>query len=153
MFNKKMKAVTFSYDDAPYHDRRLVELFNKYGLKCTFNINSGLFGAGHRQILPDEMPSLYKGHEIAVHTVNHLHLENIEDDEKIVSEIEDDRRRLEDIMGYGIVGMAYPYGTYNDKVVELMATRTAVKSLPRPTSSITSSPTPSPRIASASLAT
>ena len=40
MFNGKMKAVTFSYDDGVTQDKRLIELFNKYGLKATFNINS-----------------------------------------------------------------------------------------------------------------
>lgn len=127
MFNGKMKAVTFSYDDAPFQDRRLVEIFNKYGLKCTFNVNTGLFGQGHRTIMPEEMPSLYKGHEIAVHTVTHPHLEKMENDDEIVCEIENDRLRLEEIMGYKVVGMAYPFGTYNDKVVDLIANKTEIK--------------------------
>ena len=33
----KRYALTFSYDDGCAQDRRLVELFNKYGMKCTFN--------------------------------------------------------------------------------------------------------------------
>ena len=41
---KKNKILTFSYDDGVTQDIRLVELFNKYGMKCTFNINSGLLG-------------------------------------------------------------------------------------------------------------
>ena len=44
MFDGKMKAVTFSYDDGVTQDIRLVELLNKYGLKATFNINSGFLG-------------------------------------------------------------------------------------------------------------
>ena len=44
MNTKKMKAVTFSYDDAVTQDQRLIELFDRYGLKCTFNLNSGLLG-------------------------------------------------------------------------------------------------------------
>ena len=31
------KAVTFSYDDGIEQDRRLVDIFNSYGMKCTFN--------------------------------------------------------------------------------------------------------------------
>ena len=38
------KALTFSYDDGVTQDRRLIELFGRYGLKATFNLNSGLFG-------------------------------------------------------------------------------------------------------------
>ena len=40
MFNGLMKAVTFSYDDGITQDQRLIEIFDKYGLKSTFNINS-----------------------------------------------------------------------------------------------------------------
>ena len=36
MFNGKMKAVTFSYDDGVTQDIRLIELLNKYKLKSTF---------------------------------------------------------------------------------------------------------------------
>ena len=40
----KLKKLTFSFDDGVTQDRKLVELFNKYGLLCTFNINSDLLG-------------------------------------------------------------------------------------------------------------
>ena len=42
MWEGKKKAVTFSYDDGVTQDRRLVELLNRYGLKATFNLNSGI---------------------------------------------------------------------------------------------------------------
>ena len=42
MWNGKNKAVTFSYDDGIEQDKRLVDIFNTYGLKCTFNLNSGI---------------------------------------------------------------------------------------------------------------
>ena len=41
---KFKKAVTFSYDDGVTQDIRLVEIFNRYGLKSTFNLNSELLG-------------------------------------------------------------------------------------------------------------
>ena len=41
---KVWKAITFSYDDGVTQDQRLIEMFNRYGLKATFNINSGLLG-------------------------------------------------------------------------------------------------------------
>ena len=43
---EKMKAITFSYDDGVTQDIRLIELLNKYDLKCTFNLNSQLLGTG-----------------------------------------------------------------------------------------------------------
>ena len=47
MFGGKCKAVTFSYDDGVRQDARLIALFDKYGLKATFNINSELLGQVH----------------------------------------------------------------------------------------------------------
>ena len=44
MFNGKNKAITFSYDDGVTQDKRLIDIFNKYNLKATFNINSELLG-------------------------------------------------------------------------------------------------------------
>lgn len=38
------KAVTLSFDDGREYDRRLVQLFNQYGLKGTFHLNSAFFG-------------------------------------------------------------------------------------------------------------
>ena len=42
MWNGKKKAVTFSYDDGVTQDCRLVEMMNTYGVKGTFNLNSGM---------------------------------------------------------------------------------------------------------------
>ena len=41
MWQNKNKALTFSFDDGVKQDIRLVEILNKYGLKGTFNLNSG----------------------------------------------------------------------------------------------------------------
>lgn len=40
----KRKALTLSYDDGISQDRRLLKLLNEQGVKCTFNLNSGLLG-------------------------------------------------------------------------------------------------------------
>ena len=37
----KRKAFTLSYDDAWPEDRPLIKLMNEYGIKGTFNLNSG----------------------------------------------------------------------------------------------------------------
>lgn len=44
MMQGKRKFLTFSYDDGVTQDKRLVKIFNRYGLKATFNINSELLG-------------------------------------------------------------------------------------------------------------
>ena len=75
--NWKEKALTFSYDDGNVKDRDLVALFNKYGVKGTFNLNSAIFAENGKpnNISKTEVKELYKGHEVAVHTVTHPRLE------------------------------------------------------------------------------
>ena len=140
MFNGKLKAVTFSFDDGVTQDRRLVELFNKYNLKCTFNINSDLLGrpgalkvagheVSHNKISPEEVHDLYAGHEVAVHTLTHPRLPEIADEEEIVRQVDVDRVQLQALAGYPIVGMAYPCGGVNndDRVAEIIGRRTPVR--------------------------
>ena len=139
MFNNKMKAVTFSYDDGVTQDQRLIEIFNKYGLKCTFNINSALLGragslvredvtVAHCKPRPEEVRKIYEGHEIAVHTLTHPTLKNLSD-EDIIREVEEDRKALSEIAGYEVVGMAYPGGTHciDEHVADLIRRHTGVK--------------------------
>lgn len=137
MWNGKKKAITFSFDDGVTQDIRLVQILNKYGLKATFNLNSGLFGnvrnlerngrvITHNKIKSEEVKSLYAGHEIAVHTVNHPTLVGLPE-EQIVYEVEEDRKALEKLCGYPIVGMAYPNGPNDDRVAEIIKNNSPIK--------------------------
>ena len=120
--NGKTKALTFSYDDGQKKDIRLCELFNKYGLKGTFNLNSGLMSEEpteeNDKVALSQIPEVYKGHEVAVHSVSHPFLERMTSSE-IAAEILEDRRTLEKYTGYVVRGMAYPFGTYNDDVIRV----------------------------------
>ena len=40
----KTKSVTYSYDDGCRQDIKVAEILRRYGIRGTFNINSGLFG-------------------------------------------------------------------------------------------------------------
>ena len=44
-WNGKKKAFTLSFDDGIMQDARAIEILDKYGLKATFNLNSGRWGA------------------------------------------------------------------------------------------------------------
>ena len=109
------KAVTLSYDDGCRHDVRFSETITRAGLKCTFNATL------ISQLNADEMKEnfLDRGHEIAVHSYSHPHLEELPPAEAAY-EILEDRKCLEEQFGGIIRGMAYPYGTYNDTVVEIL---------------------------------
>ncbi len=133
------KAVTFSYDDGVTQDQRLIEIFDRYGLKCTFNLNSGLLGQANALIREDvtvahckpracEVRNIYKGHEIAAHTLTHPCLCNLPDEE-VIRQVEEDRLVLSELAGYEVVGMAYPGGgrNYDDRIVHLIREHTNVR--------------------------
>lgn len=63
------KVLTMSFDDGRVEDRRLVELFNRYGVRGTFNLNAGLLLDD--RVPPSEWRDLYRGHEVACHTCLH----------------------------------------------------------------------------------
>jgi peptidoglycan/xylan/chitin deacetylase (PgdA/CDA1 family) len=119
----KHKVLTFSYDDGKIPDRRLVALFNEYGLKGTFNLNAGLEGNSftepwQERIPMSEYPEVYKGHEVACHTFTHPTIARCPK-EQIAQQVLEDRRVLEKIMGKTIRGMAYPNGSFDDQVVDV----------------------------------
>ena len=134
-----MKYVTFSFDDGVTQDKRLIALLNKYGLKATFNLNSSLLGLkggwefngkflNHTKILPCEVKEVYAGHEVAVHTLTHPNLTG-EEDVTVAYQVEEDRKQLSRLVGYEVVGMAYPCGGVNndDRVAEVIKKQTGVK--------------------------
>ena len=138
-WNGKNKAITFSFDDGVTQDIRLIELFNKYGIKGTFNLNSSLLGLkselvrndnviSHNKVQASEVAKIYAGHEVAVHTLTHPNLTQ-QDEQTVIWQVERDRLNLSDLVGYEVCGMAYPCGGVNndDRVAEIIKKNTGVK--------------------------
>lgn len=136
------KFFTLSYDDGITQDKRLVKIFNKYGIRATFNINSELLGKprylrredmwiSHNKIESREVAELYRGHEVAAHTLTHPFLPEL-DDEEIIRQIEEDRKNLEKLLGKDIVGLAYPGGgiggvNTNEHIISLIRKNSKIK--------------------------
>ena len=140
MWNRKLKAITFSYDDGVTQDIRLTQLFHKYGLKATFNINSELLGkpgiirrdgvdVSHYKVVPSDVCKIYEGHEIAAHTLTHPSLPKTEDDNEVIRQVEEDRQKLSELAGYEVVGFAYPGGGVNndERVAKLIRENTGIR--------------------------
>ena len=126
----RAKALTFSYDDGVEQDIRFIELLNKYGMKGTFNLNSGLYAAEdkiypagqvHRRMTEKAITELYADgrHEVAVHSYTHPFLETLTP-AVMAHEIIKDREKLETQFGKIVRGMAYPMGTFSDEVVDVL---------------------------------
>lgn len=114
----KEKAVTFSYDDGQIFDRRLVEIFNKYGLKATFHLNSGILNT-EGFIQYEELKELYAGHEIACHGVYHEYPTHL-NQEGLLKEYYEDRKTLEEKTGRIVRGCSYAFGEYDQRVIDML---------------------------------
>lgn len=111
----KRKAFTLSYDDAWPQDRPLIALMNKYGLKGTFNLNSG----EKKFTSITDVKTLYSGHEVAVHAYTHAYMDRVAP-QTATYEIMKDRENLERVFGGSIRGFAYPYTAYNRDTAQIL---------------------------------
>ncbi|MBQ8879735.1 MAG: polysaccharide deacetylase family protein [Clostridia bacterium] len=112
------KALTLSYDDGCIYDKAMVEILDRYGIKCTFNLNSGLMGVSRRMSAEDCVELFSSSpHEVAVHGSRHLCFADI-DDSLAIKDVVNDRETLESMFGRIVNGMAYAYGDYDDSKIE-----------------------------------
>ncbi len=126
----RAKVLTFSYDDGFIHDRRLVELFDKHNMKATFNISTGKYWPEDKDYRDDWIWNYLKkshatelyantNHEIGIHGFSHPFLATLPP-ASIAHEVLNDRVSLEEQYGTIIRGMAYPKGSFDDKVVDVL---------------------------------
>ncbi len=126
----KTKAVTLSYDDGVEQDKRLIEILKKYQMKATFNISCGCMaeegcvykkGEIFRRMSLHQCKETYTRDicEVATHGFTHPYLTELET-VMVMDQIVCDRIGLEETFGAIISGHAYPYGSNNDKVAEVL---------------------------------
>lgn len=125
----KRKSLTLSYDDGVVQDRRLVDLMRRYGIRGTFNLNSGLLGKDRSMeidgktvdistVSQHEIPGLYQSFEVAAHASEHSALTGL--GSAILNEILADRKVLESMVPYLVQGHAYPFGLYDENVIAML---------------------------------
>lgn len=120
----KFKALTFSYDDGVKADLHLLTIFERYGLKGTFNINSKLFDCACWHDRMDEEATYNafanSGQEIALHGARHIFMDKVPLPEAI-KEVVDNRAYLEEKFERIVRGMAYAYNGFNGQIKDVLA--------------------------------
>jgi len=115
----KHKCLTMSYDDGQIFDKRLIEIFNKNGIKGTFHLNSGLIEGRPEKVTLDEFKEVYKGHEVSCHTYTHPTIERCPLSQ-VAQQIIEDRKILEDAVGYPVRGLSYPNGSFSQDIIDML---------------------------------
>jgi len=104
-----------------------VELLNKYGMTATFNLNSGLEDfvwhyedrfPVRRQRLPETL-ELYRGHEVASHTLHHPWLNSLTPPQ-LRREVGEDCENLKRIFGLDEIGFGVPFTACGEREINLM---------------------------------
>lgn len=121
------KIFVFSFDDGTVYDPKFVALLNQYGIKGTFNLNSGLDDFVwyyedrfpiRRQKLRDTIP-LYQGHEVASHSLHH-HWLNTLTPPQLSREIGDDCAALKRLFGLDSIGFAVPFTACGEREIHII---------------------------------
>jgi len=121
------KYFLLSFDDGTIYDRRFVELLNKYGMKATFNLNSGLEDfvwqyedrfPVRRQVLADTV-ELYRGHEVASHSLHH-HWLNTLTPPQLTREIGEDCAALKKLFNLEEIGFGVPFTACTEREIKII---------------------------------
>lgn len=121
------KIFLISFDDGTVWDRRFVALLNKYGMKATFHLNSGLEDfvwyyedrfPVRRQILSKTIGQ-YRGHEIASHSLHH-HWLNTLTPPQLRREVGDDCEALKTIFGLEDIGFGVPFTACTEREIGIL---------------------------------
>ena len=127
----RARCLTLSYDDCVQQDKQLCDLMEAYGIAGTFNINSGVYtaeghvfepGRVHRRMTQTEALALYSRSplfEVATHSYTHPRLQTLQP-VHMVHQIYEDRKSIEQLYGGICRGHAYPFGTYNQQVMDCL---------------------------------
>lgn len=121
------KIFLLSFDDGTVWDKRFVELLNKYGMKATFNLNSGLEDfvwyfedrfPVRRQKLAETVEQ-YRGHEIASHTLTHPWLNSLTPPQ-LSREVGEDCAALKEIFGLEQIGFGVPFTACDGREIRII---------------------------------
>lgn len=121
------KYFLLSFDDGTIYDRRFVELLNKYNIRGTFNLNSGLEDfvwyyedrfPVRRQIL-SEIGNLYRDHEIASHSLHHHWLNSLTPPQ-LSREIGEDCETLKKQFGLEDIGFGVPFTACGEREIKII---------------------------------
>jgi peptidoglycan/xylan/chitin deacetylase (PgdA/CDA1 family) len=114
--SKQPLTVTTSWDDGHALDLRTAELLCKFGLKGTFYVTFN--HPGRPEITPGQIRELAAlGMEIGSHTLSHRLLIQVPPGE-VFRELNESKRRLEDIVGQPVRAISYPLGYTNAAVLQ-----------------------------------
>lgn len=121
-----MRIVSLSFDDGTIYDLRFIELLNKYNLKASLNLNSGIedfiwyYGKEQipiKRLKLREVVEKYNGHEVASHSLTHPYFSSLDENE-VIRQVKEDMKNLENIFNRKINGFAFPFHDQTEENIQ-----------------------------------
>jgi len=119
--------ITTSWDDCHPSNIKLGKLLKKYSIPATFYIPIKHIGLGRKfkyfkrreTMTPEQIKKLSKNFDIGGHTFKHTDLTKVSP-KKAKEEILEGKKTLEKLIRKEIISFCYPYGNFNEKVVDVL---------------------------------
>ena len=121
-FSLPQKPVIITFDDGLISQyTNALPLLQKYNFTATFFIFTNPIGKSKNYLTWEQLKELDKlGMEIGVHGKYHLYLNKEKDQKKLAAEILGSKEKVEEELGKKISTFSYPFGAYNDQVIEMV---------------------------------
>lgn len=116
-----MPSVILTFDDG-YKDNveNGLPVLQKYQLKGVFFIITGFVGQDGYMDWNDIRKLKEAGMEIGSHTVTHTALIGLTDDQSLRNELVHSKRALKDQLGVDAISFCYPFGEYDNRVLQFI---------------------------------
>jgi peptidoglycan-N-acetylglucosamine deacetylase len=114
--NRAPSLVSSSWDDGHPLDLRIAELLVRYGLRGTFYVPRD---AGWPRMTPGEIRELSSQFEVGAHTLGHILLDRIAEDEAR-KQLSGSRQWIEDVTGRACRVLCFPGGKYRRQQLPLV---------------------------------
>jgi len=108
------KTVVTSWDDTSKTDIKLSQMLEKYNIDGTFFVVTNQIG---RSVSKEDISDLAQRFEVGSHSVTHLSLPGTSI-EVLNRELCESKRELEEILDFETTSFCYPYGNYDNLVVQ-----------------------------------
>ena len=121
-----MKYFIFAIDDGTIYDKKVIDIFNKYNIRATFNLNSGLQDfVWYKDDKPVERLKLYENrhiydnHEVASHSLTHPWLTSLSD-EDVYREVKEDVDNIERIFARKVTTFSFPFDYFDERTINIV---------------------------------
>ena len=120
--NNNVDTLSITIDDGYKDNIDAIDILNKYDIPFSLYVTTNTLNTAE-YLSSDDVKSLscLSNCEIGSHCYDHIRLDTLSN-EKILYQLSESKRILENIISCRVIGISYPYGSYNEYVLSVLET-------------------------------